>query len=282
MTNSLEKLQEQIPDLKTANENNEILIHAFYKPTGKNKKKPVKINGKSHSTFWQKQADLKKIAKYKNLGLNIGADPEKKGQHLGVLDIDGFKKQPKGDKKNYWYDWDYHKLSCKLLFDVLKDIDIDFIPEMTWSGGFHLFFISKEQIDNDLSVLKYIKYPSDWKIKELQDKGITETKKTLEVITKKNVKIFMTSPSYWYEEKLNPKTNKPERKDGHYNFINPPEKNLIRDLKPVEDIKTKLLDVFLKHGFTYDKEEHQKALQNQKTNEISHQPVKILVKLNQR
>jgi hypothetical protein len=85
----------------------------------------------------------------------------------------------------------------------------------------------------------------------------------------------MIEPSYWKETKLNPETNKPETKEGYYKFINPPEKNNIRDLKPVEDIESKLLEVFTKHGFTYDKEAHQKHLRNEKSSKNIIQPVKI-------
>lgn len=290
VSKNYKNLFKAIPDLKEAIENHEVAIYPFkesykYQRNGKwiyVPKQPDKIKGKEHGEYWQKQPELKWIKNKKNFSFIIGYDPDNKGSHLAVIDIDGFKKEPplKKDHSNhkikYWYDWNYHIQSCNLLYNILKDIDIDFILCKTWSGGYHLYYKSKEKlITSDLSILNFIKYPDNWKINELRGKGITEITDTVEVIAKSGVKKVITYPSKVKDWQINHETDEIEIKQGKYELLNKSDNNKIRNLKPVEDIATKLLEVFTKHGFKYDKIAHQKHQRNNETIEKKYQKNQI-------
>lgn len=252
-----DKLIEAILDLEEAIENNEIGIHPFC--TGS--KRPREIDGKSHKEYWQNQIELDKIKKlgaYTNIGFTMGYDPENKGHHLSVIDIDGFKKYPNGkySKDEYWYDDELHRKSCELLFNVLKEIGIDFIVCCSGSGGYHFYYRSRENIiTSDVEVLKYLKYPEEWEIEELRGKPINgELGEGVEILTKRNSKMVVTYPSKINETKTNPITDEKEIRRGQYELLE--KVNYIRELKPVDDLSGKIKDVFIKQGFIFDEESY--------------------------
>jgi len=249
-SDSYKKLKKAIPDLKRAIKYKEVGIYPFYKES----KKPKDIyEDKTHGKFWHEQPKLKHISSSRNFGIIIGFDPENKGHHSAVIDIDGFKKRPEEKNNNdYWYDEELHKKSCKLLFDILKEINMDFIAEKTWSGGYHLIYRSSEKVStSDVKILKYLKYPQDWEIEELRGKAINgKFGDGIEVLAKSGFKKVVTFPSKVKETKINPETGGEETREGSYKLLN--DVNYVRKLEPVDNLSDKLNDVLIEQGFIFD------------------------------
>ena len=108
-----------------------------------------------------------------NISLTIGFDGGNYGKHLGVLDIDGYKKLPNDEdtRTDVWYDNELHELVCDDLYQVLKDLPIESIHAKSWSNGYHLYYFTSESLlTSDVKVLKFIKFPIDYHIQELQGK----------------------------------------------------------------------------------------------------------------
>lgn len=252
-----DKLIEAIPDLEEAIDKKEIGIHPF----STSSKRPREIDGESHNSYWQKQLELdriKRLGPNTNIGFTMGYDPENKGHHLAVIDIDGFKKfeDGKDNREEYWYDDEIHRKSCELLFNILKEINVDFIVCCSWSGGYHLYYKSYDSIiTSDVDVLKYLKYPENWEIEELRGKAINgELGEGVEILAKENSKMVVTHPSRINETKTNPITGKKETRTGQYKLLE--EVNYIRELKPVDKLSNKIKDAFINYGFIFDEKSY--------------------------
>lgn len=262
----LDELKKSIPNLKKAIQDDYIGVYPYKKPykgkTGEWRAKvPKYINNKSHGKYWNIQPKASDFGKKDNVSFIIGYDKQKRGVHLGALDIDGIKKSNNGNIGKYWYEEEYHKKTCKLLYDVLKNSKMEFISSKTWSGGYHLYFMSTENNFNP-DVFDHIYYPEDFEIEELQGKAIG--KEIVEVFIKSGQKKILTSPSTIIDKKINEKTGKMESRKGKYQFL---EKNDIYNLinNPVDDLLSIIIDVFRSFNFTVD----EKAIKNLNHNNVN-------------
>lgn len=247
MNKTLEEMNKYIPDLKEYITKERIGIHPYKKI-----KVPETVDGKSHSSYWQDQKPYiyYENSDFENFGFIIGYDKLNTGSFLACLDIDGYKKTTDDGKFN----WELHQQCCDELYNVLKDIDIKYIAERTWSGGYHFYYFSRQMaLTSDIDVLQYIYFPNDFPVEELRGQPITGDTEKVEVLSKPNSKVVIAAPSYIYDQK--------QEKEGSYTFLS--ENNyiseLIKEKNIVDDISPKLVNVFKKHGYFFDEQAYDKS-----------------------
>jgi hypothetical protein len=293
-SNECKQLFSQVSDLKEAIDQDIVALYPYYS-SGKRPKVPANIElGKdakgnnivaTHGCYWENVPALEQIQDNKNFSIIVGYDPHNNG-HMGVLDIDGFKKYPTKQVKDkngnviledntaYWYDDELHKKSCTLLYEILKDLPIDTIPVQSWSGGYHLWFRTKESVlTSEVLELQCLKYPKNWEIKELRGTYINhEGTDQVEVLTRGHEKKVIIPPSQVSATSLKydpeGKTKDNETRHGMYKFIN--TTNTICGLDLVDGIGKLLKKAFVKAGFEFDnkkyKELQQSALKDEAQN----------------
>lgn len=249
------------------------------------KEKPMKI---VPSYYKSHQLGFEYFRPNNNISFTIGFQGENTNLHLCVLDIDGIKVFPKDEEGNtlksmkykgknetFQYDERIHKRSCEEIYKVLSDWKEETIDETTWSGGKHLYFFSSENLqtkefgDDYFLILRYIHFPRNFPIKELQGKPINDDEgERLEVFSKLGSQRCLCSPSYVQEKKLVKDVDGTitlEKFDGKYSLItkNPSFKKLYEN--PITNLEESLKNQFIKHGFEFDEEGFKKAKHNMKS-----------------
>ncbi len=264
-----------ITDFKECYEKDIINIYPFFKDS----KKPVSNRKEklTHDIYFNKKYDIDNFRFNNNLGVMAGYKGENNKEkpnirHIAFLDIDGYKPMPIINdeiaiKSKYWYDEETHIKVCEYLFNILKQLDIEFIPVKTWSKGYHLIFFTEDDfLTSDFEILNSLHYPKDFFIKELQGKPLnikgkapkelkTDTLESLEIIGKTG-KVFMFNGSTIKDTFLNEKGEN-ETRNGKYEIITTENKTTY-ELKrlyenPVskKELETKIKELFLQNGFEY-------------------------------
>lgn len=273
----IDEINEIIIDFKESIENGLINIY----PIRSNDKKPdiVTIKGEklTHDKFFDRQFDITKIRYNHNIGIVAGYKKGEHKAHIAFIDIDGYKKQPVINGKimssKYWYDEKIHEKVTSYLFDILKGLDIGFIPIKTWSKGYHLIFFTNDEFKtSDLEILNRLCYPKDFFIKELQGKPLnflvsdlaiedqvglnTQKVESIELIAKSGLKVMVGANSKIKETRLT-KDGRKETRKGQYEIITTEDKPKysIKELyeNPVskEELEEKIKKLFLEKGFAY-------------------------------
>lgn len=257
---NLLKLFSSVPDCEQCVLDGKLSVYPFFKDSKRPFSKKGK-DGKYHVLAYNKKTSLRKFRNDDNISFTIGFDGNNYGKHLGVLDIDGYKKLPNDEdtRTGVWYDKDLHKMVCDDLYEVLKDLPIESIHAKTWSNGYHLYYFTSESLlTSDVQVLKFIKFPSDYHIQELQGKGINELSDMVEVFSKNNQRC-LTYPSRVIETKKG-SNGKDETRKGTYEILShDPSFERLFD-NPVEDISSLLVDTFVEHGFKFDEDGYKQAI----------------------
>lgn len=258
---NLDKLFNRISDLEAAIKDGKISIYPF----NNNSKKPIykeDENGVNYAKQYDKQIPLHHFWDNNNIALVPGFDGKGYGKHLGVIDIDGYKKYPNNNSK-LWYDSKLHKIVCDDLYEVLKDLPIESIHIRTWSNGYHIYYFTSQSIATKnkkefVSVLEFIRFPSDYHIKELQNKGINELDDMVEIFSKNNQRTI-TYPSSIKESRKD-SNNKKSIRIGNYKIIsdNPSIDSMFEN--PVDDIESLIVDVFSNNGFSFDEDGYKQAI----------------------
>lgn len=277
-TKSSRKIEETnkiITDFKECYEKDIINIYPFFKDS----KKPVSNRKEkiTHDIYFNKKYDIGNFRPNNNLGVIAGYKGENNKEkpnirHIAFLDIDGYKPMPIINdeipiRSKYWYDEETHIKVCEYLFNILKQLDIEFIPVKTWSKGYHLIFFTEDDfLTSDFEILNSLHYPKDFFIKELQGKPLnikgkapkelkTDTLESIEIIGKTG-KVFMFNGSTIKDTFLNEKGENETRK-GKYEIITT-EENQNYTLKKLYDnpiskkeLEIKLKNLFIENGFNY-------------------------------
>lgn len=257
---NLLKLFSSVPDSKQCVLDGKLSVF----PYKTNSKRPIfkkDEDGKSYTKQYDKQIPLNVFSNNNNISLTIGFDGGNYGKHLGVLDIDGYKKLPNDEdtRTDVWYDKELHKMVCDDLYQVLKDLPIESIHAKSWSNGYHLYyFTSQSLLTSDVQVLKFIKFPNDYHIQELQGKGINEISDMIEVFSKNNQRC-LTYPSRVIETKKDSNGDDETRKGTYEILSHDPSFERLFD-NPVEDISSLLVDTFVEHGFIFDEDGYKQAI----------------------
>ena len=249
---NLNTLFSSISDLEQCVKDGKIAIYPFFKYSKKPFSKKGK-DGKYHTLPYNKQISLKKFRDDDNISLVIGFDNKDYGIHLGALDIDGYKVP---NDKSKWYDSKIHNKVCDDLYNVLKDLAAKTIQVKSWSNGYHIYFFTDKHFEtSDIISLKFIKFPNDYPIEELQGKGINEIDNFIEVFSKNNRRM-VTYPSFIKEKREN------TQRMGKYELLS--ENPSIQELfdNPISDLESLLIDVFSKNGFIFDEDGYNQAIAN--------------------
>ncbi|KZX16728.1 hypothetical protein MBCUT_05920 [Methanobrevibacter cuticularis] len=207
----------------------------------------------SHAFFWDKspfdsfeelidisngKLNDKDVAKPEGWCVLIGRGSNKEflqkddgGLRLACVDIDGYKTKDDTDDE-------IRKRSCDELYEAISEnADFDFFAEKSQGGGYHLWYVTKQQVlTKQVYHLNNLKFPEDSEFEGLRINEISNTKdrnkEFIEVFSKGGVKYVSCSPT----EK--------------YTFVDDEPVELLK-MKPVEDINAELKNAFVKAGFTY-------------------------------
>jgi hypothetical protein len=169
------------------------------------------------------------------MGVLTGYDPQENNHHLANIDIDGLKSETNVQE------------SKEILYNALKNINIDHWAQKTPSGGYHIFFKSSETLKTEtLPIFEYIKFPNNTPFKDftINIQGKEKGSKSVEIFTK--LKYNIIAPTQLTTGKYELITETPIDYD---NF------------KTVDNIQEKIVETLLEAGFIIDYDAYNKSQQ---------------------
>lgn len=239
VSKSYTRLTDQLPDIEEYIKQGKINVV----PIPKNIKRPVvrKWNNREYSltepltyTASNGKRYTQKGLKYHygNYGILIGYGNKQNGYSIGCIDIDGYKTNEDNP------DLEIKKATQEYIYQALKDLP-NSIQVKTQSGGYHIYYWTKQVNESTNQTSNSLYYPKDFPIKELAGKCLNDS---IEVFTNQDKKQCVLPGSMTKLKENNFKIRK-------YKVIS--KVNKFSDMDIVEDLNQTVIDTLKSKGYGY-------------------------------
>ena len=169
-----------------------------------------------------------------NFGVIIGYNNTKNGYSIGCIDIDGYTADTEDENEKAIIKAE----TQDLIYNDLKDLPNCLIVQ-TQSGGYHIYYWTKETEPSTSKTSHSLSFPKDFKIKELAGKPI---KDSIEIFTNHDKKQTVLPASTIYD-----KVNRIKRE---YKVIS--TVNKFNDIDILDNLNETVLNHLINKGYGYD------------------------------